>query len=465
MSFTENSSIPTDGEYNYDDYYNEEYFYEPAAEAAINIILYVSPFLLFFSTLGNILSCIVLCRLSYEVWSTCVYLAIVSLLDLFIVYTWCGNNWLQTVIHISVSDRLLLSSVSICKVYMFLFSAVLHMDRWMMVCLAVDLFVASKHPDRVSQMCTLSRTKSVILLVTVILVCINLHYFWTYEILNIRDLNPEVIQLENYTCAFVRQGIAHSEVFENVIWPVIDISLAQIMPLAIITMFTILTIIERVRGTALTDCNEENWRKKYLLYPNAMKQLKTSMLIVCILYILTLPKLILDISQKDWRQAFGNNSDEAVPDEYDISLYARLELLHTVFSFLEYLFFTVKFYILFFVCRQFRVECFNICGQICRCNNNKTVSQKTPTRNQMSFCRRFCTVLCLACLGRQRVNRRTNVTAVNSRQVLLLSNQSSREFHVDIQNSSSTSYSQTYRCTQNSTKTSLLSGDVEHSQV
>lgn len=401
-----------------------------------NLIIYLAPFLLFFSTVGNILSVIILSRLCYKVWSSCVYLAILSVLDLFVVYTWCGNEWLYKVSYIDVSNELLMSSVSLCKVYTFLFNGVVHMQRWLTVCLSIDLFMATRYPSKVPKLCTLSRAKAVIMLLTVILACINIHFFWTYEIVNFKkDFGPKMHSEDAFMCTFAKQGVPYNELFAHIIWPIIDISIGQLLPFVIIVLFTVLTAVRYASvGAGNSDSQSEQWRKKYLLYPNAMKQLKISVLTLCILYVLTIPRLITTLCKKIW----GIQDNDDLDDSDDFHSKAIFDLMYWIFAYLEYIYLSLKFYILISTCRQFRAEFFNLCGHFC---GNKNVKRRrtsdTVTFNRQasySTCcyntlwNQCCEVLARSC---HRHTQNHQVPVVTSKHLLMGSNPTSTEFQVE----------------------------------
>lgn len=90
---------------NMTDYYGDTWdFYSdyfganlPEKEVAEKIYVYLSPLWLVLGTLGNILSVIVLQRLSKTITSTCLYLAVLAVVDLIVLYTRCGNDWLAQI--------------------------------------------------------------------------------------------------------------------------------------------------------------------------------------------------------------------------------------------------------------------------------------------------------------------------------------------------------------------------------
>ena len=208
--------MTSDEDYNGDylwDYYADYFGVDfPEKTVADIIYIYVSPFLLFFGTLGNVFSVIVLQKLSQDVFSTCIYLALLAVVDLLVLYTRCGNDWLSNVAHIDLSNMLMVSSESICKVYPFVFNFVFHLSKWLLVSMAIEGFIATKYPEKVLTMCTLSQAKAVILMLTVLLVCVNIHYFWSFELVHLK----EIAHPNGLFCTFVKHGHQYSEEFQQV---------------------------------------------------------------------------------------------------------------------------------------------------------------------------------------------------------------------------------------------------------
>ena len=328
----------------------------PAKYIEKQVIIYSSPFLLLLATVGNILVCLVMCRLCQVVWSSCVYIAILAILDLCIVYTWCGNEWLSEVGHIDISNMLTISSQSVCKVYNFILNSIYQMEKWLTVCLSIECFIAAKYPKRAFEMCTLSRAKAIILLLTVIMSCLNIHYFWTFSVINLKELSTELDMPDLLMCSFVEHGVPFSKVFQEVAYPIIDVLVAQVFPFTLVTLFCSLSIYYIKKGPRLADMMEDEWRKKYLLYPEGMNELKTAIIVIGFVSLLSLPKLLII--------CFRQGALESMEAEF------KLDLAETITKMLEYIHLSAKFFILLCTCKHFRQELYRSLRSICRCRTN-----------------------------------------------------------------------------------------------
>ena len=230
----------------YSDYFDINF---PERDAADIIIIYVSPFLLFLGTISCIISLMVMYRLSHQVLSTCIYLCFLSIVDLMVLYTRCGNEWLRKVSNLDLSNMLMVSSESVCKVYPFVFNFIFHLSKWLMVCVAVEGFIATRYPEKADSMCSVSRAKAVVLLLTVVLVVVNIHYFWSFELIFL----PELGDPDAFFCTFAKHGHVQSELFQGVIWPMLDLLIAEIFPYCVVIICGAFMLAQIKSGT-LSDC-------------------------------------------------------------------------------------------------------------------------------------------------------------------------------------------------------------------
>lgn len=347
------------------DYYDEEYlwnFYEdyfgvsfPEKDIANKIYLYISPLLLLLGTLGNIFSVIVLRKLSRKVMSTCLYLAVLSIVDLIVLYTRCGNDWLTNVSKIDLSNRLMVYSESICKVYPFVFNFIVHLSRWLIVAMTIEAFIAIKYPPKMSHMCTEERARAVILLLTVLLVCVNLHFFWSYELVGLNELALP----PGLFCTFAKHGHQHSEEFQEIIWPIMDLMVAEILPYVTVITCCIIMAVQIARGRHHGDKHHQAWQRKFMLDSNAIEQLKLTYLVICLVFfLLTLPKFGYVI----YKYLVERHNFV----EYSFQNEARQLLAHAICATLEYVFLSGKIFIYLACSHKFRTEFINLfksCGQ------------------------------------------------------------------------------------------------------
>ena len=148
-------------------------------------------------------------------------------------------------------------SESICKVYPFVFNFLFHLSRWLIVAAAVEGFLSVKYPERLESLCNLDRARAVILLLTVLLVCVNMHFFWSYELVPLEDLHiPELF------CTFAKYGHQHSEEFQNIIWPMLDIIISDVLPYLIVIVCCFVMTVQICRGRHMGHKAFRDWQEK-----------------------------------------------------------------------------------------------------------------------------------------------------------------------------------------------------------
>ena len=336
------------------------------------IYVYVSPFLLLLGTIGNLFSLTVMLRLSQQVFSSCVYLAILASVDLVVLYMRCGNDWLKNAVQVDLSNMLMVTSQSICQVYPFVFNFIFHLSKWMLVSLAIEGFIATKYPERVQAMCTLSRAKAVSLLLTVLLVCVNIHYFWSYKLNELKDSEHH----NGFLCTFAKHGHQYSEEFQEIIWPILDLLIGEVVPYCVVIACGSIMFVQMVKGKHKGDKQHQQWRKRYQLNSGAMDELKVTVLVVCVFYLLlTMPKFAYIVSR------YVIEKYELI--EYSFQFDAQQLLAHAVCSTLEYCFLSFKFVIYLSTSTMFRREyCKLFRSLFCHCRNkvytpaDATIAQK-----------------------------------------------------------------------------------------
>ena len=128
--------------------YADQYDY-PAIEFANVVVLYVSPVLVVVGTVGNLISAIIMWRLSRDVMSTCFYLSALAGMDLVVLFVHCANNWLTIVSGgLDINIFLMNSLESVCKGYPFVFGFISQMSRWLVAAAAIEGTIAARYPNR-----------------------------------------------------------------------------------------------------------------------------------------------------------------------------------------------------------------------------------------------------------------------------------------------------------------------------
>ena len=372
MTTLEDKDIPelVDGE-ELIDFYSSIYGIDlsPERDTAVALYTYGAPVLLVIGTFSNIISAIILFKMCQKVLSTCLYLFVLTMLDLIVLYVRCGNDWLQHLTHVNVQRIAMFSSNSVCKIFPFVSNFALHLSIWLVVAMVTETTIVTLKRDRLLRACVLERGKAVILLIIVLLVCINAHCFWTFALEEDEKsgLPGEII------CTNARQGHIN-ETFRRVVWPIIDMIVADLFPFFTVFACTVIIITRRVRGKDFTREAQNIW-KSYPLDAPAARDFQTTILAVCIFYlILMLPKFACDIFQ------FLVDPNALALVEWSLVLDAKTTLGQAVCSLLHYTCLSCKFFV-YLSSRKFREELKTLitCRQ-CR----RRVPKRDPTSPQAS---------------------------------------------------------------------------------
>ena len=157
-----------------------------------------------------------------------------------------------------------------CKVYNLTYEFTKQMNVWLMVAVSIEMAVAARWPKRTHVMCTRERATNVVLLLTILLVCLNIHFFWTWSV--------KRRSFCQYTDEF-------SDGFRSTYWPVILILTEVMLPLILVSVFFYCTVSALVQRK---DQEEESMKaemSKYFLELNGLFELRNVCLILCLFFL------------------------------------------------------------------------------------------------------------------------------------------------------------------------------------
>ena len=218
-----------------------------------------------------------------QVLSSCIYLSVVAVMDTIVLLVRCGDDFLREFDKIELNNQLLVFSDSTCRVYPFVFNFIFHLDRWLLVAMAIEGVLSVKYPNKVEKFCSVDRARAVILLLTVILVTVNLHYFWSFSL--------EHFDYPGKKCDFPSYGHQHSEEFQEIIWPIMEILVSEIFPRTAVFACAIIMAVKIYKGHHVGSKEHQAWQAKFTLDSRAIDQLKVLIMVVSFIFVfLTLPK-------------------------------------------------------------------------------------------------------------------------------------------------------------------------------
>lgn len=174
------------------------------------------------------MSVVTMWRLLVHNATVCLYLIVLSVIDTVILCTRSGNDWARQVFNMDVTGWIRVQSEVSCQVFWFACNFLLHLCSGVLVLVCLS----STTP------CTANRSidtaKHTLLVLVLILICSNAHYFWT-----IGRWWPNPVDKTQYYCTFIPQNGPFSEVFRDFIWPIADITLSFLAPNLIIVFILI----------------------------------------------------------------------------------------------------------------------------------------------------------------------------------------------------------------------------------
>ena len=345
----------------------------PEAHAAHVIFFYVTPVLLVWGTLGNVLCAVVLTSMSRSAVSSCVYVVASNVADLILLYMRIGNEWLDDMTDVNVRVSASISSNSVCKLYPFITGFLSHLTVWLIACIAAELAIFTVRPERSIGVCKTAHARAVIMLIVVISACVNAQCFWTYRLVRMET------RLENgIVCTNVRRG--GSEQFRLFTWPIVNIITAHACPyLAVFGCVVIMSTV-RFRRRSNIQRLDDVW-KTTSLDAAAAAECYMALLIICAVYLVILLPCFVSHTFR-----FLSDSNGMNVVAHSSTLHAKQELASTVCSLLFHAFGCAKFVVFLVVSPRFRqrlrviVSCRILAG-MCRHNTSRAV-RLNPLLNQ-----------------------------------------------------------------------------------
>ncbi|ELU11321.1 hypothetical protein CAPTEDRAFT_187072 [Capitella teleta] len=104
----------------------------------------------------------------------------------------------------------------------------MHLCSWLLALLVLEVTLVLSFPRKAHVICVKERVKNLSLLIVLLLVCVNAHFFWTYGLVR---FHPSA---EKQYCIFTEYGGFYSKYFRGLVWPIMDTLFAAMLPNTII---------------------------------------------------------------------------------------------------------------------------------------------------------------------------------------------------------------------------------------
>ncbi|XP_070198888.1 growth hormone secretagogue receptor type 1-like [Littorina saxatilis] len=213
--------------------YQTELMQFPEYRALKNLMLYVPPVLIVLGTFGNVFTFIIMRRRAMLKVSSYHYLAILAVTDSLVLYIGLLRLWLGEVTGTAFHNN----ADWICKLTISLGYTASDLSVWLIIAVTVERYIVVCFPLRASAMINTNRAKKVIGFLVLLMFTINLHFFWTVEIVE-RPVDGKNVS----NC----EAAPHHQQLVIDVWPWVDACIYSFVPFIVILVLNILIICEVV---------------------------------------------------------------------------------------------------------------------------------------------------------------------------------------------------------------------------
>ena len=217
---------------------------------AITLLIWSLPVVIIFGTLGNIFSFILMLQREMRHTSTYFYLAILAVADTVVLFVSAFKTWIRTwsnfeLLHISDAS---------CKTLMFLVYFSLHLSAWLVVAVTVERFIVVWFPLKATSICSTTRAKLTIVGITLTLFLLNVHLFWTAELVTEPMTKAKM-------CAMLRD---YDVLYKEVV-PWLHLTVYSFIPFVTLLFFNIMIIVSLIkhRRIVATQMTKDDQRTQY----------------------------------------------------------------------------------------------------------------------------------------------------------------------------------------------------------
>ena len=193
------------------------------------LLLYLPPILIIMGTFGNIFSFIILKRKAMLKFSTYFYLMVLAIADTLVLYIGLLRLWIGELTGYDLRDQ----ANWICKLTNVIGYTVSDFSVWLIIAVTIERYIVVCHPLKANAMCNTRRAQKVILGLLAGLALLNLHFFWTVQIVYFTHNGEEIPR-----CG---AGQSHVLLVEE-IWPWVDVFVYSFLPFVAILILNGLII-------------------------------------------------------------------------------------------------------------------------------------------------------------------------------------------------------------------------------
>ena len=148
--------------------------------------------------------------------------------------------------------------------------------------LTLEITLTLTRPHRAHLICTTERVKNLCLLILLMLICVNAHFFWTH------GLVKPFPSLDHIYCSFTTLGGFTSKYFRDWVWPIMDNIFSAMLPNSLILSCLIYMVVKRCHKVEMVPGLYKN---HFIIEPDSVKRFSNLAIILGTMSIIfTLPE-------------------------------------------------------------------------------------------------------------------------------------------------------------------------------
>lgn len=200
----------------------DDYRSYPEFKAGVMIWKTVSPVLIIFGTIGNILTVVILSRRSIRKTTTGLFLIFLTISDLIVLYTGLLRQWLIYLFDFDVRQVGELA----CKVHTWSVSSSLDFSAWMLIAVTLERITAVWYPYKTRNKCSRKNAAILAIMILIVVLGLNSHFLYGY----VSEISANA---EGRNCVRINDSYS---VFINTVWSWIDLCVFCLIPFTVIVV-------------------------------------------------------------------------------------------------------------------------------------------------------------------------------------------------------------------------------------
>ncbi|KAL8589988.1 hypothetical protein ACOMHN_007013 [Nucella lapillus] len=247
--------------------YYEQLLAHPHIAMRDDLSRFVTPVLIVFGNLSNLLTFVVLRRKTLGQHSVCFYLAMYALANILVLNLILGIAWLCVVL-----EKPYIGAMADwgCRLWTFVSNVIIYCGIWFVVVLSIDRVIYLCYTHKATTYCTLFAAKVITLIIMIMLIVVSIHAMWTFE-----------LQVQG---CFVS---SHSDDLHIKIWPLWSATIYSYLPLTLL-LFLIIVL-------SVSLCLKQHRQRRTESVSNSDDFTVTTLVVSLSFFLLTVPATVINV--------------------------------------------------------------------------------------------------------------------------------------------------------------------------